>query len=256
MFDRMKIALETFDSFRSAPAAACLAFFAAELHISPAVLQAMAELIALPSNRSSPCRPTSSARWPRRRPLRRLPGRTRGVFFGYDFHLTETGPRLIEINTNAGGGLLNAYLLADAAMEKMGSPTARAGFRRHVPRGMALERGDAPLKRIAIVDETRPNQFLAPEFELFRQLFEANGIAAVVADPGEFTATAGACCIDGEAGRPDLQPTDRFFTGCYGQRQNSGGFRCRRCGADAASARPRAVCRQAQPDAALGREQR
>jgi hypothetical protein len=28
---------------------------------------------------------------------------------------------------------------------------------------------------------------LAPEFELFRQLFEANGIAAVVADPGEFS---------------------------------------------------------------------
>jgi D-alanine-D-alanine ligase-like ATP-grasp enzyme len=34
------------------------------------------------------------------------------VFFGYDFHLTDDGPKLIEINTNAGGGLLNAYLLA------------------------------------------------------------------------------------------------------------------------------------------------
>jgi hypothetical protein len=30
---------------------------------------------------------------------------------GYDFHLGHTGPRLIEINTNAGGALLNAYLL-------------------------------------------------------------------------------------------------------------------------------------------------
>ncbi|MCP4901009.1 MAG: hypothetical protein GY906_28910, partial [bacterium] len=26
-----------------------------------------------------------------------------GVFFGYDFHTTPDGPRLIEINTNAGG---------------------------------------------------------------------------------------------------------------------------------------------------------
>ena len=38
---------------------------------------------------------------------------TRGVFFGYDFHL-HTGeaasPQLIEINTNAGGALLNAVL--------------------------------------------------------------------------------------------------------------------------------------------------
>ena len=33
-----------------------------------------------------------------------------GVFLGYDFHLGESGPQLIEINTNAGGGLLNALL--------------------------------------------------------------------------------------------------------------------------------------------------
>lgn len=33
-----------------------------------------------------------------------------GVFMGYDFHLGSGGPKLIEINTNAGGGLINAYL--------------------------------------------------------------------------------------------------------------------------------------------------
>ena len=33
-----------------------------------------------------------------------------GVFLGYDFHLDASGPQLIEINTNAGGGLLNAIL--------------------------------------------------------------------------------------------------------------------------------------------------
>jgi hypothetical protein len=33
-----------------------------------------------------------------------------GVFMGHDFHLTEAGPRLIEINTNAGGAFLNAEL--------------------------------------------------------------------------------------------------------------------------------------------------
>ena len=33
-----------------------------------------------------------------------------GVFMGYDFHLGKDGPQLIEINTNAGGGLLNAAL--------------------------------------------------------------------------------------------------------------------------------------------------
>jgi hypothetical protein len=33
-----------------------------------------------------------------------------GVFMGYDFHLSAKGPRLIEINTNAGGAFLNAAL--------------------------------------------------------------------------------------------------------------------------------------------------
>jgi hypothetical protein len=42
----------------------------------------------------------------------------RSVFFGYDFHLAETGPRLIEINTNAGGGLLNTLLMAHGKMRQ------------------------------------------------------------------------------------------------------------------------------------------
>jgi tripartite-type tricarboxylate transporter receptor subunit TctC len=32
----------------------------------------------------------------------------RGVFMGYDFHLAADGPKLIEVNTNAGGTFLNA----------------------------------------------------------------------------------------------------------------------------------------------------
>jgi hypothetical protein len=36
--------------------------------------------------------------------------RPRGVFMGYDFHLAHDGPKLIEINTNAGGAFLNAML--------------------------------------------------------------------------------------------------------------------------------------------------
>ena len=37
-------------------------------------------------------------------------GGARGVFFGYDFHLDGERLALIEINTNAGGALLNAAL--------------------------------------------------------------------------------------------------------------------------------------------------
>src|SRR5262245_3900993 len=34
----------------------------------------------------------------------------RGAFMGYDFHLGADGPKLIEVNTNAGGAFLNALL--------------------------------------------------------------------------------------------------------------------------------------------------
>jgi hypothetical protein len=114
--------------------------------------------------------------------IARNPVAARSVFFGYDFHLSAAGPRLIEINTNAGGALLNACLLraygcvAEAeALEQ----AVVAMFRRE----WQLSRGDQRLRRIAIVDEQPAQQYLAPEFRLFRQLFERAGISAVIADP-------------------------------------------------------------------------
>ncbi len=114
------------------------------------------------------------------------------VFLGYDFHLGAEGPRLIEINTNAGGGLLNAKLLQAlhaCCTEHVTVPgeNPEADFVAMFREEWQLSRDDAPLARIAIVDEDPANQFLAPEFELFRQLFEDDGISAVVADPSELT---------------------------------------------------------------------
>lgn len=121
-----------------------------------------------------------------------------GVFMGYDFHITPTGPQLIEINTNAGGAMLNAVLLrAQAVCCGLMNPALKAD------RNMAtLEdefvamfraewdlfnraRGQAPrpLRSIAIVDEAPQNQYLAPEFALFAELFQRHGMQAVVTDP-------------------------------------------------------------------------
>lgn len=110
----------------------------------------------------------------------------RGVFFGYDFHLGPSVPQLIEINTNAGGGLLNTRLLS-AHGQGNAAAAAEAVFVAMFREEWRLARGDQPLRRIAIVDEKPAEQYLAPEFELFRQLFEVNGIATVIADPSEFT---------------------------------------------------------------------
>lgn len=70
--------------------------------------------------------------------------RAAGVFLGYDFHLDPGGPRLIEINTNAGGGLLNARLL-DAQIAccpqvqgpRRGAARGRERLCRHVSRRVA-----------------------------------------------------------------------------------------------------------------------
>ena len=100
-------------------------------------------------------------------------GAAAGVFMGYDFHLTGVGPQLIEINTNAGGGLL-AALQAECS-DVLDAYVAM--FR--------AECGERPLKALAIVDERPAAQYLYPEFLAFRQLFAAHGIHAVVCDPGD-----------------------------------------------------------------------
>lgn len=96
-----------------------------------------------------------------------------GVFMGYDFHLTPHGPQLIEINTNAGGGLLAA--LQAGRDEVLAAYVAM--FR--------AECGSHELKTLAIVDEAPATQYLYPEFLGFRQLFAAHGIEVIICAPDE-----------------------------------------------------------------------
>jgi hypothetical protein len=68
----------------------------------------------------------------------------RGVFFGYDFHLVDGQPRLIEINTNAGGGMLNT-LSADGARRTAAAERIEQEFVAMFREEWRLSRGDAPL---------------------------------------------------------------------------------------------------------------
>jgi hypothetical protein len=114
--------------------------------------------------------------------------KAKGVFFGYDFHLNEQGVHLIEINTNAGGGFFNQLLIdsqrdADlpgktVAIEKL-EPAFVAMFRNE----WRLERGSAPFRNIAIVDEKPEEQYLYPEFLLAQRMLERAGLAVYIADP-------------------------------------------------------------------------
>jgi hypothetical protein len=115
-----------------------------------------------------------------------------GAFMGYDFHLGAQGPRLIEINTNAGGAFLHAaaaraHRQCCEPMDRMLDEPERLDwtFMEMFRAEWRAQRGEAPLRTIAIVDDEPRQQYLAPEFELARQVFIAHGIDAVVADPRE-----------------------------------------------------------------------
>lgn len=120
----------------------------------------------------------------------RSDAKCKGVFFGYDFHLNESGAHLIEINTNAGGAFLNALLLQSQAGKAFpGGAAANDQLEQNIVemfrQEWRLERGDAPLHTLAIVDEQPAEQYLYPEFLLAQQMFEQAGMHAVIADPAE-----------------------------------------------------------------------
>ncbi len=118
-----------------------------------------------------------------------------GVFMGFDFHLDAQGPHLIEINTNAGGALLNAALARaqSACCEEMkwafksplniadSEDTFLSMFRNE----WHNQHGRMPLTRIAIVDDDPENQYLYPEFQLFAHLFTRAGFDTVIANANE-----------------------------------------------------------------------
>jgi len=125
--------------------------------------------------------------------IAQLPSPTAGVFMGYDFHISDAGPQLIEINTNAGGGFLNAALLSaqTACCNAVGDypplsqPQVEAEFVAMFKREWQLARGDRPLGCIALVDENPKAQFLYPEFLIAQNIFERAGIKTLIVDSAE-----------------------------------------------------------------------
>ena len=177
-------------------------FSAAAITIDPASLDAMrAVVVAIESVVALPAWQSRVLAWAPE--IARCPVAARGVFLGYDFHLTDGGPKLIEINTNAGGGLINAYLRAAHGHAEEGA-RVRDEFVAMFREEWRLERGDAPLQHIAIVDDEPAGQFLTCEFALFKELFEAHGIAATIADPREFRR-------DGKRLLHDGKPVDLIY---------------------------------------------
>lgn len=127
-----------------------------------------------------------------------------GALMGYDFHLGEDGPRLIEINTNAGGAFLNAFLARAqrACCAEMDIPPTLLSFEdaafRMFQNEWIRQRGTGAPERIAIVDDNPPEQYLYPEFVLARRVFAARGVDAVIADASQLRYDDGRLSVDGK----------------------------------------------------------
>lgn len=101
------------------------------------------------------------------------------VFDSFDFHLTTAGPKLIEINTNAGGAFLQPLLL-----EALADSNAEPGF---APEQLLIDAYArlAPkrrLARLAIVDSQPQTQPLHLDMRLAAAALEARGIAVDILD--------------------------------------------------------------------------
>jgi hypothetical protein len=148
------------------------------------VIEAVEELVHAPAYQE---RVTAAAP-----PIARTTRANPGVFFGFDFHVGPAGPQLIEINSNAGGAFLNAaardvqLACCPAAADHLTRlPTARELEQRIVAmfrREWALGGDGGPLRTVAIVDDDPAGQYLYPEFQLAKRLFDSHGIRAHIVD--------------------------------------------------------------------------
>ena len=128
------------------------------------------------------------------------------VFMGYDFHIGPDGPRLIEINTNAGGALLNGlHTAALCAPERLGCAcrdllpvdTMEQRLLGTFARELDAQRPGAALSSVAIAEDQPASQPLRAEFELFRGLFERHGARASVCDVRELERVPGGLALAG-----------------------------------------------------------
>jgi hypothetical protein len=127
-------------------------------------------------------------------PIARLDFGPIGALMSYDFHVAADGPKLIEVNTNAGGAFLNAALAraqraccAEAHVPFEIAPSQDFGSKivDMFVDEWRRQRGSGRPTLLAIVDDDPEKQYLFPEFRLAKALLEENGFETVIADARE-----------------------------------------------------------------------
>lgn len=130
-----------------------------------------------------------------------------GVFMGYDFHLAAEGPRLIEVNTNAGGAFLNGLLAkaqraccaeVEEALTRSGVDDFDTAVLHMFQKEWTRQQRSGSPRRIAIVDDRPEEQYLYPEFLLAQRFFMKQGMEAVVTDAGHLRYEGSALLAEGQ----------------------------------------------------------
>ena len=96
------------------------------------------------------------------------------VLMGYDFHLTPGGPKLIEVNNNAGGLYIGdgRWVPQPAILELKGSLEDRLVSMFH-----------KAWQVIAIMDENIAEQFMYPEMQAYAELLKKSGRKVLLLSP-------------------------------------------------------------------------
>jgi len=110
-----------------------------------------------------------------------------GILMGFDFHLTAEGPKLIEINNNAGG----LYIGNGKWLPQPGIAQFESSFESRV-----LSMFPATWKTIAIVDENIEQQFMYPEMQAYGKLLESDGRKVFLANPEDIEKREGGLYIN------------------------------------------------------------
>lgn len=141
------------------------------------------------------------------------PAAAEGGVLGFDFHLGQAEPQLVEINTNPGGLLvglemaraasacceclvepLQLMAAGDPPLDRLDTLVVEA-FRSEFARA----RAHGELRTIAIVDDDPSGQYLYPEFLLYQRLLEQAGHRVLIADVSALSVRDGSLVHDGTA---------------------------------------------------------
>ena len=93
------------------------------------------------------------------------------VLQAYDFHITEEGPKLIEVNTNGAGFLISHLIYKTQGLESDSYLQAlESSFRSE---WMKFSGSKSPPSHVAIIDEQPMEQKMLGEFIMYKHFFES-----------------------------------------------------------------------------------